>query len=43
MINKFEFAVDSNGDLNLLQNRSKKPFYTTGKVIQRLLIIDLYT
>ena len=26
MINKFEFAVDFNGDLKLLQNRSKNRF-----------------
>ena len=38
-----------NGELKLLQNRSKNRFeatgrlYTTGKVIQRLFIIDLYT
>ena len=36
-----------NGELKFIQNRSKKRakgrLYTTGKVIQRLFIIDLYT
>ena len=38
-----------NGELKFIQNRSKNRFeakgrlYTTGKVIQRLFIIDLYT
>ena len=38
-----------NGELKFIQNRSKTAFeakgrlYTTGKVIQRLFIIDLYT
>ena len=51
-LNEFEFAVDCsitvNGELKFIQNRSKTAFeakgrlFTTGKVIQRLFIIDLY-
>ena len=41
ILNKFEFAVDKIAQKTAFEVKGR--LYTTGKVIQRLFIIDLYT